>query len=105
MRVEHVDGLAGRCADAAGRIETIDLSLVPQARPGDHVLAFQGAARRLMDADEARLVAEALKGIAALMAGEADAARLDAAFADLAHREPELPPHLAAAFAAGRKEA
>jgi len=32
-------------------------------------------------------------------------ALIDRAFADLAGREPELPPHLAAAYAAGRKEA
>ncbi|MBB6306740.1 HypC/HybG/HupF family hydrogenase formation chaperone [Xanthobacter tagetidis] len=105
MRLLAREGLSARCADAAGRVETVDLSLVPEAADGDHLLVFQGAARRLMDAEEARLVAAALEGVAALMAGTADAAVIDAAFADLAHREPALPPHLAAAFAAGRKEA
>lgn len=104
MRVDEVNGLSAVCS-ASGRTARVDLSLVPEARPGDHVLVFQDTARRLLDADEARLIAEALAGVAALMAGEADAAAIDAAFADLAGREPELPPHLAAAYAAGRKEA
>lgn len=104
MRVEEVDGLVARCA-VDGRLESVDLSLVPEARPGDHVLVFLGAARRLLDAEEAQLIADALKGLDALMAGEADAAILDSAFSDLTAREPQLPPHLAAAYAAGRKEA
>jgi len=104
MCIDAVDGAFATCS-AAGRRERVDLSLVPQARSGDHVLVFQGTARRLIEADEARLITEALEGVAAIMAGSADAALIDRAFADLAGREPELPPHLAAAYAAGRKEA
>ncbi|QRG07839.1 HypC/HybG/HupF family hydrogenase formation chaperone [Xanthobacter dioxanivorans] len=104
MRVDEVDGTFALCT-ADGRAERVDLALVPDAVPGDHVLVFQGTARRRMDAQEARLVTEALAGIAAIMAGQADAGLVDRAFADLANREPTLPPHLAAAFAAGRKEA
>lgn len=104
MRIDASDNGFALCS-AEGRSERVDLCLVPQAQVGDHVLVFQGTARRLMDADEARLVTDALAGVAAVMAGEADAALIDRAFADLADREPQLPPHLAAAFAAGRKEA
>ncbi|MFG1302415.1 HypC/HybG/HupF family hydrogenase formation chaperone [Xanthobacter sp. V3C-3] len=107
MRIERVEGTFALCvpetgADAPARV---DLALVPEAAAGDHVLVFQGTARRLLEAGEARLIAEALSGVAAIMAGTADAATIDTAFADLVDREPSLPPHLAAAYAAGRKEA
>jgi hydrogenase expression/formation protein HypC len=104
MRIDATDGTFAVCS-AAGRTERVDLILVPEARAGDHVLVFQGTARRLLDGEEARLITEALDGVAAVMAGTADTALIDRAFADLANREPELPPHLAAAYAAGRKEA
>lgn len=107
MRVEEVHGTFALCS-AEGRVERVervDLALVPDAARGDHVLVFQGAARRLLDADEARLIAEALSGVAAIMAGDVDESRIARAFADLVDREPTLPPHLAAAYAAGRKEA
>lgn len=104
MCIEEVEGTFALCR-AEGARERVDLALVPEARAGDHVLVFQGTARRLLDADEARLITDALAGVAAIMAGEADAASIDRAFADLADREPTLPPHLAAAYAAGRKEA
>ena len=104
MRVEETFGLIARCS-AEGRVAEVDLSLVPEAKAGDHVLVFLGAARRLLDAEEARLITEALASLSAVMAGEADAGAMETAFADLTAREPELPPHLAAAYAAGRKEA
>ncbi len=104
MRVEETFGLIARCS-AEGRVAEVDLSLVPEAKAGDHVLVFLGAARRLLDAEEARLITEALASLSAFMAGEADAGAMEDAFADLTAREPELPPHLAAAYAAGRKEA
>lgn len=104
MRIDATDGAFAQCS-AEGRTERVDLILVPEAQVGDHVLVFQGTARRRLDAEEARLITEALEGVAAIMAGAADSSLIDRAFADLAHREPELPPHLAAAYAAGRKEA
>ncbi|MEP9354197.1 HypC/HybG/HupF family hydrogenase formation chaperone [Xanthobacter sp. KR7-65] len=104
MRIESRSDTHALCS-AEGRVEQVDLSLVPEAQAGEHVLVFQGAARRRLDAEEARLIAEALAGVAAIMAGEADAGLIDRAFADLVDREPVLPPHLAAAYAAGRKEA
>lgn len=104
MLVEEVNGLTARCS-AGGREERVDLSLVPEVKAGDHVLVFLGAARQLLDAEEARLITEALASLSAFMAGEADQGLIDRTFADLADREPALPPHLAAAYAAGRKEA
>lgn len=108
MCIEQVEGTFALCVPETGDANIaarVDLALVPEAAPGDRVLVFQGTARRLLDADEARLIAEALSGVAAIMAGTADAATIDTAFADLVDREPTLPPHLAAAYAAGRKEA
>lgn len=104
MRIDELDGGFALCS-TEGRAERVDLCLVPEAQVGDHVLVFQGTARQRLDAEEARRITEALAGVAAIMAGEADAAVIDRAFADLADREPQLPPHLAAAYAAGRKEA
>lgn len=100
MRILAVDGIAGTCGDWAGDPVAIDLSLLPEARPGDWVLTFLGAARRRIDAAEARHIRDALAAMAAAMDGERD----DGAFADLSGRTPTLPPHLEAARAAGRSE-
>ncbi|SMF47210.1 hydrogenase expression/formation protein HypC [Azospirillum oryzae] len=97
LRLTGVDGVAGRTEDGS----LIDLSLVPDAGPGDWVLGFLGAARRLLDPEEAAQILDALAAMAAALDGE----RLDSAFADLTDREPTLPPHLEAARAAGLTEA
>jgi len=46
---------------------------------------------RTMTAQEAAEIGAALDALEAALAGETD---LDAYFADLADREPQLPPHL-----------
>lgn len=97
LRLTRVDGVVGRAEDGA----TVDLSLVPEANVGDWVLGFLGAARRLLEPDEAAQILDALAAMAAAMDGET----LDGAFADLTGREPTLPPHLEAARAAGLTEA
>lgn len=102
LRVVAIEGVVGHCEEEeGGPTVTVDLSLLPEARRGDWILAFLGAARKRLDPDEAALVREALRGVALAMRGEFDAA----SFADLTDREPTLPPHLAAAYAAGRTEA
>ncbi|TDP46295.1 hydrogenase expression/formation protein HypC [Zavarzinia compransoris] len=98
MRLDRVEGALG----GAGP-EAVDLTLVPEARPGDWVLVFLGVARRRLEAAEAGRIAAALSGLAAAMDGrDAD---IDALFPDLAGRTPSLPPHLEAARAAGLKKA
>lgn len=97
MRIETIDGWSGRCRHGDA-LHEVDLALLPEARPGDHVLVFLGAGRRLLDAEEAEQIAQALAAVEAVMRG--DATSIDAAFADLTAREPTLPPHLAAEFAA-----
>lgn len=97
MRLTHVDGIAGTASDG-DRLETVDLSLTPEARPGDWILNFLGTAHAILPQDEALKIRAALRGLAALMQG----GDLGDAFADLDARPPQLPPHLQAAQDAGR---
>jgi hydrogenase expression/formation protein HypC len=97
MQLRAVDGIVGRAEDR-GAEALVDLSLVPDAAPGDWVLVFLGAARSRLEAGEAAKIAAALAGLASLMAGGA----LGDAFADLDARPPTLPPHLQAALDAGQ---
>lgn len=97
LRLTGVDGVVGRTEDGSA----VDLSLVPEAAVGDWVLGFLGAARRMLDPEEAAQILDALAAMAAALDGET----LDGAFADLTGREPTLPPHLEAARAAGLTEA
>lgn len=90
MQLLSVDGIAGR---AAGTGELIDLSLTPEAAPGDWVLNFLGASREVISADEAAKISAALGGLRALMEGR----DLGDAFADLEATGPRLPAHLQAA--------
>ena len=89
--VEVLDGGgAALCETRAGAMETIDLSLVGALGAGTWVLAFMGAARSVMDEDEAMLVADALEALAVA----ADGGNVDHLFSDLIDREPQLPQHL-----------
>ncbi|MFO1202598.1 MAG: HypC/HybG/HupF family hydrogenase formation chaperone [Tabrizicola sp.] len=97
MLLTAVQGIAGQALDG-GRAETVDLSLLPEARPGDWVLNFLGTAHAVLPEDEAHKIRAALNGLASLMQG----GTLGNAFADLEARPPELPPHLQAALAAGQ---
>lgn len=85
------DGLFGLAADGARR-ERIDLRLIGAPEPGAWVLAFNGAARRVLDPTEAALIRAALAGLDAALAGDEGA--VNALFADLIEREPMLPEHL-----------
>ena len=96
MQLVSVDGIAGMARDGAS-VELVDLSLTPDARPGDWVLIFLGAAREVMDEAEAMAMRRALDGLRSLMSGGG----LGDAFADLDNRTPTLPPHLQAALDAG----
>lgn len=91
------DGIRGEVLED-GQPGLIDLSLTPDARPGDWLLAFLGSAREIIDADQASKISAALEGLRAVMAGGDPGS----AFADLEAREPQLPAHLQAALAAGR---
>ena len=92
MRVESVDGVMALC-ERRGKRERISLALVGDAPAGTWILAYQGTAVRTMTPEEAGETTAALDALAAVMAG---ADNVDAFFADLVDREPQLPPHLKA---------
>ncbi len=84
---------ADGCAVCEGRghRESLDLMLVGDQPAGTWLLAFRGAAVRVLSADEARQTNGALDALEAVLAGNDD---IDAHFADLLDREPALPDHL-----------
>jgi hydrogenase-1 operon protein HyaE len=84
LRLTAVMGLLGLTEGG----EAVDLSLVPEAQPGDWVLTFLGAGRAILPEDEAAKIRAALAGLAAILAG----GEAGAAFADLEARTPSLPP-------------
>lgn len=95
--VVSCDGVAGTME--SGRI--IDMSLTGAVPQGTWVLTHLGAAREILDAEEARLITAALEGLGQVMAGR----DVGNAFADLDARAPSLPPHLEAARVAGKTTA
>jgi hydrogenase expression/formation protein HypC len=91
LQVVREDGIFAWC-EGRGEPQRLDMSLVGPQPPGTWVLAFLGTAREVLEAEQARLIGEALDGLeAALHGGATD---FDRFFPDLAGREPQLPPHL-----------
>ncbi len=83
---------AGRAVGVGrGQRESLDLMLLGDQPVGTWVLAFCGAARRVLTDDEARETNAALDALEAILAGASD---VDVHFADLVGREPSLPEHL-----------
>ena len=97
VRVVEVEGLCGRAMDD-GDIVDIDLALTGPVAPGTWVLNFLGAAREVLDEDEALKIRAAVDALRNVMTG----GEVGDAFADIENRGPQLPPHLQAAQAAGR---
>ncbi|HNX71376.1 HypC/HybG/HupF family hydrogenase formation chaperone [Rivihabitans pingtungensis] len=79
------------CRDASGGEALIDIGLIAAPQPGDWLLTFLGAAREVIDEQTAAQIQSALAAVAAALDGEHD---LDAHFADLINREPQLPEFL-----------
>ena len=77
-----------------GEHKQVDMLLVGPQPVGTWVLEFHGVARRVLGECEATETNAALDALEAVMRGESD---VDAYFADLAGREPELPAHLGGA--------
>lgn len=90
MQVVQLDARHAWC-EAEGQRERLDMSLVGTQPPGTWVLAFHGAARQIMSHEEAAMARDARRALAAVLAGDPD---VDAFFADLIGREPQLPAHL-----------
>jgi hydrogenase expression/formation protein HypC len=68
------------------------MRLVGELPAGAWVLSFHGAARRVLDADEAAQIRAAIQALQLVLHG--DDQGVDALFADLIGREPQLPAHL-----------
>lgn len=97
LQITAIDGIAAHASNG-GHEELIDLSLTPDAQVGDWSLTFLGASREIISESEAKKISAALEGLRAVMSGGG----AGDAFADIENREPQLPPHLQAAFAAGK---
>ncbi len=96
LRITEINGIAAM-ASHGQHFEMIDLSLTPEARSGDWVLTFLGAAREVISENEALKIAAALDGLRAVMQGGS----ADGAFADIEQAGPQLPAHLQTALDAG----
>lgn len=89
MAVIEGDAVSALCARGED-IRRVSMLLVGAQAPGTQVLVHIDAAVRVLEPEEARLIADAIDGLAAAMEGR----DFDHLFADLIDREPELPPHL-----------
>jgi hydrogenase assembly chaperone HypC/HupF len=101
MRIETDDGVTAIAVreGSGGTLERqrLDMLIVGPQSAGTWVLAFHGAARRVLDPLEARQIGDSLAALAIALEAEPSAstdAALDALFADLAERAPQLPDHL-----------
>jgi hydrogenase expression/formation protein HypC len=90
MRVFEADGSFAWCESGNER-EQLDMRLVGEQPVGTWVLAFHGAARQVLSAQEAAQALAGRRALAAVLSGDG---QIDAFFADLVGREPELPAHL-----------
>jgi hydrogenase expression/formation protein HypC len=91
MQVIESNQHEASCIGPDGRV-LIDLALVGPQAPGTWLFTFMGAAREVLDPEAAARINAALDGLAGALTG--DTARIDAAFADLVDRTPQLPEHL-----------
>jgi hydrogenase expression/formation protein HypC len=89
MTIMSSDG-ATALAERRGEQRRISLLLVGELPVGSQVLVFIDSAVRLLDAEEARQIDDALDGLAAAIEGR----DFEHLFADLIDREPQLPEFL-----------
>lgn len=104
LQVIRMEGSTALCQGRNG-VERVDTLLTGPLAPGQWILSFLGAAREVIDAERAAQVGvalQALNGLHAVMqkvgAGgtveDPVAALVQAGFADLIDREPQLPEFL-----------
>jgi hydrogenase expression/formation protein HypC len=75
-----------------GQTQQLNMMLVGEQPLGTWVLGYNGRALRVLTADEARSIDLALDALEQVMNGNPD--QIEAGFADLINRTPQLPPHL-----------
>jgi hydrogenase assembly chaperone HypC/HupF len=90
MQVTAIEPHHAWC-EVDGQRERLDMALVGPQALGTWVLAFQGTARQVMGDEEAAMARAARRALAEVLAGGSE---VDAFFADLVGRSPELPEHL-----------
>ena len=89
MRIVEGDAFSALCARGDEQ-RRVSMLLIGAQAPETFVLVHIDTAIRFLEADEARLIEDALQGLEAAMRGE----DFESAFADLIGREPQLPEHL-----------
>ena len=92
MQVIRASATMAWCLDRSGAEVAIDTLMTGPVARGQWLLTFLGSARQVVSADDAKRISDALDGLAAAMAG--DQQGVEAAFADLIGREPQLPDFL-----------
>ncbi len=89
MIVVEGDDFTAQCT-RGDETRRVSMMLVGVQPAGTKVLVHIDSAVRVLDDAEAELIENALRGVAAAMAGES----FDHLFADLVDREPQLPDFL-----------
>lgn len=89
MTIVETDGVSALC-EFRGDRRRISMLLLSNPPVGTKVLVHIDTAIRRLDEAEARLIADAIEGLTAVLGGE-DCGRF---FVDLIEREPQLPEHL-----------
>lgn len=90
MQVVEVEGVFAWCEGRNGR-SRINTMLLGEVVPGQWLLVFLDNARELIDEERAMVVNAALDALEMTASGEGN---IDACFADLVGREPQLPDFL-----------
>ncbi|MCA1455812.1 HypC/HybG/HupF family hydrogenase formation chaperone [Bradyrhizobium sp. BRP22] len=89
MTIVETDGMSALC-EYGNEQRRVSVMLLSEPPVGAKVLVHIDTAVRLLDDDEARLIADALDGVNAAL-NDHDCGRF---FADLIGPEPQLPDHL-----------
>ncbi len=90
MKVVEVEPGYALC-EGMGERRRVDVLLVGEQPVGTWVLVHLDSAREVIDEEQARLTADALRAVNLAMQGETQVEHL---FADLVNREPQLPEFL-----------
>ena len=89
MAVLSGDDTRALC-DRKGETQSVSMLLVGAQAPGTFVLVHLGTAMRVLEAEEAQSIDDALEGLAAALNG----GDFEHYFADIIDREPQLPVFL-----------
>ncbi|MDJ0448774.1 HypC/HybG/HupF family hydrogenase formation chaperone [Methylocystis sp. JR02] len=89
MTVLSGDDARALC-ERKGETQSVSMLLVGAQTPGTKVLVHLGTAMRVLDAEEAQSIDDALDGLEAALSG----GDFEQYFADLIDREPQLPDFL-----------